>query len=243
MVRSGSRFFGGARTAAGSTESLTVDDSRALKAEIPEIVAAGSSNRGSGQVVVGNQNWSTTLYGVDADYLIARNWEIAQGREFEPAEFRNGAKVALLGNTVVEELFGAGNVIGQAIRIKNVPFTVVGALKAKGQSFGPWDQDDTIMVPFKTAEGRLLGRAQHRTGSVRDIYVSVGDPRMMDYVEQEIAEVLRQRHRIGPNQQDTFSIRKHDRDGGDARRGHPEYSTCCWPRSHRCPSWSAVSGS
>ena len=207
MVRSGSRFFGGARTAAGSTESLTVDDSRALKAEIPEIVAAGSSNRGSGQVVVGNQNWSTTLYGVDADYLIARNWEIAQGREFEPAEFRNGAKVALLGNTVVEELFGAGNVVGQAIRIKNVPFTVVGALKAKGQSFGPWDQDDTIMVPFKTAEGRLLGRNQHRTGSVRDIYVSVGDPRMMDYVEQEIAEVLRQRHRIGPNQQDTFSIR------------------------------------
>ena len=207
MVRSGSRFFGGARTAAGSTESLTVDDSRALKAEIPEIVAAGSSNRGSGQVVVGNQNWSTTLYGVDADYLIARNWEIAQGREFEPAEFRNGAKVALLGNTVVEELFGAGNVVGQAIRIKNVPFTVVGALKAKGQSFGPWDQDDTIMVPFKTAEGRLLGRNQHRTGSVRDIYVSVGDPRMMDYVEEEIAEVLRQRHRIGPNQQDTFSIR------------------------------------
>ena len=207
MVRSGSRFFGGARTAAGSTESLTVDDTRALKAEIPEIVAAGSSNRGQGQVVVGNQNWSTTLYGVDADYLIARNWEIAQGREFEPAEFRNGAKVALLGNTVVEELFGAGNVVGQAIRIKNVPFTVVGALKAKGQSFGPWDQDDTIMIPFKTAEGRLLGRSQHRTGSVRDIYVSVGDPRMMDYVEQEITEVLRQRHRIGPNQQDTFSIR------------------------------------
>ena len=207
MVRSGSRFFGGARTAAGSAESLTVDDTRALKAEIPEIVAAGSSNRGQGQVVVGNQNWSTTLYGVDADYLIARNWEIAQGREFEPVEFRNGAKVALLGNTVVEEMFGAGNVVGQAIRIKNVPFTVVGALKAKGQSFGPWDQDDTIMVPFKTAEGRLLGRNQPRTGSVRDIYVSVRDPRMMDYVEQEIAEVLRQRHRIGPNQQDTFSIR------------------------------------
>ena len=207
MVRSGSRFFGGARTAAGSVESLTVDDTRALKVEIPEIVAAGSSNRGQGQVVVGNQNWSTTLYGVDADYLIARNWEIAQGREFEPAEFRNGAKVALLGNTVVDELFGAGNVVGQAIRIKNVPFIVVGALKAKGQSFGPWDQDDTIMIPFKTAEGRLLGRSQHRTGSVRDIYVSVGDPRMMDYVEQEIAEVLRQRHRIGPNQQDTFSIR------------------------------------
>ena len=206
-IRSGSRWFGGARTAAGSTQSLTLDDARSLKAQIPEIVAAGAANRGSGQVVVGNLNWSTTLYGVDADYLIARNWEISQGREFEPTEFRNGAKVALLGNTVVEELFGAGNVVGQSIRIKNVPFIVVGALKAKGQSFGPWDQDDTIMLPFKTAEGRLLGKSTHRTGSVREIYVSVGDPRMMDYVEQEIAEVLRQRHRIGPDQQDTFSIR------------------------------------
>ena len=207
MIRSGSRWFGGARTAAGSTQSLTVEDTRALKAEIPEIAAAASANRGSGQVVVGNMNWSTTIYGIDADYMIARNWEIAQGREFEPAEYRNGAKVALLGNTVVEELFGAGNVVGQAIRIKNVPFTVVGALKAKGQSFGPWDQDDTIMVPFKTAEGRLLGKATHRTGSVRDIYVSVRDADAMDYVEQDITELLRQRHRIGPGEQDTFSIR------------------------------------
>ncbi|MCY3817880.1 MAG: ABC transporter permease [Gammaproteobacteria bacterium] len=207
MIRSGSRWFGGARTAAGSSQSLTAEDTRALKAEIPEIAAAASANRGSGQVVVGNMNWSTTIYGIDADYMIARNWEIAQGREFEPAEFRNGAKVALLGNTVVEELFGAGNVVGQAIRIKNVPFTVVGALKAKGQSFGPWDQDDTVMVPFKTAEGRLLGKSTHRTGSVRDIYVSVGDADAMDLVELDITEVLRQRHRIGPGEQDTFSIR------------------------------------
>ncbi len=207
MIRSGSRWFGGARTAAGSTQSLTVEDTRALKVEIPEIAAAASANRGSAQVVVGNMNWSTTIYGIDADYMIARNWELAQGREFEPAEFRNGAKVALLGNTVVEELFGAGNVVGQAIRIKNVPFTVVGALKAKGQSFGPWDQDDTVMVPFKTAEGRLLGKSKHRTGSVRDIYVSVGDADAMDFVEQDITELLRQRHRIGPGEEDTFSIR------------------------------------
>ena len=207
MIRSGSRWFGGARTAAGSTESLTVDDTRALKEGIPEIVAAASTNRGSAQVVVGNLNWSTTIYGIDGDYLIARNWEIAQGREFEPREFRNGAKVALLGDTVVKELFGAGNVVGQAIRIKNVPFTVVGALKAKGQSSGPWDQDDTVMVPFKTAEGRVIGKSRSRTGAVRAIYVSVGNSRAMDDVEQEIAEILRQRHRIGPDQQDTFSIR------------------------------------
>ena len=207
MIRSGSRWFGGARTAAGSTESLTVDDTRALKEGIPEIVAAASTNRGSAQVVVGNLNWSTTIYGIDGDYLIARNWEIAQGREFEPREFRNGAKVALLGDTVVKELFGAGNAVGQAIRIKNVPFTVVGALKAKGQSSGPWDQDDTVMVPFKTAEGRILGKSRSRTGAVRAIYVSVGNSRAMDDVEQEIAEILRQRHRIGPDQQDTFSIR------------------------------------
>ena len=207
MIRSGSRWFGGARTAAGSTESLTVDDTRALKEGIPEIVAAASTNRGSAQVVVGNLNWSTTIYGIDGDYLIARNWEIAQGREFEPREIRNGAKVALLGDTVVKELFGAGSVVGQAIRIKNVPFTVVGALKAKGQSSGPWDQDDTVLVPFKTAEGRVIGKSRSRTGAVRAIYVSVGEARAMDDVQQEIAEILRQRHRIGPDQQDTFSIR------------------------------------
>ena len=207
MIRSGSRWFGGARTAAGSTESLTVDDTRALKEGIPEIVAAASTNRGSAQVVVGNLNWSTTIYGIDGDYLIARNWEIAQGREFEPREIRNGAKVALLGDTVVKELFGAGNVVGQAIRIKSVPFTVVGALKAKGQSSGPWDQDDTVLVPFKTAEGRVIGKSRSRTGAVRAIYVSVGEARAMDDVQQEIAEILRQRHRIGPDQQDTFSIR------------------------------------
>ena len=108
---------------------------------------------------------------------------------------------------MVKELFGAGNVVGQAIRIKNVPFTVVGALKAKGQSSGPWDQDDTVMVPFKTAEGRVIGKSRSRTGAVRAIYVSVGNSRAMDDVEQEIAEILRQRHRIGPDQQDTFSIR------------------------------------
>ena len=208
MIRSGSRWFGGARTAAGSSaESLSVDDTRALKAGIPEIVAAASTNRGSAQVVVGNLNWSTTVYGIDGDYLMARNWEIAQGREFEPSEIRNGAKVALLGNTVVNELFGAGSVVGQAIRIKNVPFTVVGALKAKGQSSGPWDQDDTILVPFKTAEGRVIGKSRSRTGAVRAIYVSVGEARAMDDVQQEIAEILRQRHRIGPDQQDSFSIR------------------------------------
>ena len=207
MVMSGARGRGGVRMATGSQSTLTVSDARALKTEIPEIVAAAPTMRGGAQVVVGNTNWSTTVQGIDNDYLIARGWQIDEGRDLEPQEVRTGAKVAILGATVATELFGAGNAIGQTLRVKNVPFQVVGTLVAKGQSGMGSDQDDVVMMPLQAASGRVLGRASHRSDSVGVIFVSVAEAWMMDDVEQQMAAVLRQRHRISGEGQDTFTIR------------------------------------
>ena len=207
MVMSGARSRSGARLASGSQTRLTVGDARALKAQIPEVVAAAPTMRGPGQAIVGNVNWATTVQGIDNEYLVARNWEIEAGRDFEPREVRAGDKVAILGATVARELFGAGAVVGQTLRVKNVPFTVVGLLAPKGQSSMGSDQDDIVMVPLPAARGRLLGRTGHRSDAVAVIFVSVAEQWMMDDVERQIAQVLRQRRRIGANQRDDFSIR------------------------------------
>ncbi len=207
MVMSGAHRRGGARMASGARARLTEGDAQALKDEIPEVAAAAPTMRGSVQVVVGNNNWSTTVQGVDQDYLVARNWVVREGRMMDPREMRSGAKVALLGHTVAEELFGAGNVIGQPLRVNNVPFEVVGVLGAKGQTMTGQDQDDVIMVPLATARTRILGKSRSVAGAVHVIMVSVREEWMMDDVERQIDEVLRQRHRIRPEQDDPFYIR------------------------------------
>ena len=207
MVMYGSRGRNHVRVATGSQARLTVADAHALKAEIAEIVASAPTSRGGAQLVVGNINWATTVQGVDNDYLIARRWQIAEGREFEPSEIRGGAKVVLLGSTVANELFGAGDAIGQTIRVKNVPFTVVGTLVEKGQSSMGSDQDDVVMIPLEAARGRVLGRPGHRSDAIGVIFVSVAEAWMMDDVEDQITQVLRQRHRIRPDQDNTFTIR------------------------------------
>ncbi len=207
MVMSSARSRGGVRSASGSELRLTVADARALKAEIPEIVAAAPTMRGAAQVVVGNTNWSTTIQGIDNEYLVARGWQIDEGRDLEPQEIRGGSKVALLGSRVATELFGAGNAIGQTVRIKNVPFVVVGTLLEKGQSSMGFDQDDIAMVPLDAARGRVLGRGGPRSDTVSVIFVSVAEGWMMDDVERQIGEVLRQRHRVRPGAEDPFAIR------------------------------------
>ena len=207
MVMSSARSRGGVRSASGSELRLTVADARALKAEIPEIVAAAPTMRGAAQVVVGNTNWSTTIQGIDNEYLVARGWQIDEGRDLEPQEIRGGSKVALLGSRVATELFGAGNAIGQTVRIKNVPFVVVGTLLEKGQSSMGFDQDDIAMIPLDAARGRVLGRGGPRSDTVSVIFVSVAEGWMMDDVERQIGEVLRQRHRVRPGAEDPFAIR------------------------------------
>ncbi len=207
MVMSGTRSRGGVRTASGSEMRLTVADARALKAEIPEIVAAAPTMRGVGQVVVGNTNWSTTIQGIDNEYLVARGWQIDEGRDLEPQEIRSGSKVALLGSRVATELFGAANALGQTVRIKNVPFVVVGTLLEKGQSSMGSDQDDIVMIPLAAARGRVLGRSGPRSDAVSVIFVSVAEGWMMDDVERQMGEVLRQRYRVRAGADDPFAIR------------------------------------
>ena len=207
IVMSGARRRGGVRSATGAELTLTEADARAMKAEIPEIVAAAPTMRGGAQVVVGNTNWSTTVQGVDNEYLVARAWQIDEGRDLEAQEIRTGAKVAILGATVATQLFGAGNAIGQTVRVKNVPFEVVGTLVAKGQSGMGSDQDDIVMMPLQAARGRVLGRLGHRSDSVSVIFVSVAEAWMMDDVEAQIGSVMRQRHRVTGDKEDSFTIR------------------------------------
>jgi putative ABC transport system permease protein len=207
MVMPGSFRDRGVRMGAGSRVMLTEDDAHAIKREIPGVVAAAPTVRGNVQVITGNMNWATTVQGIDNDYMVARAWEVAEGRGFDPREIRTGARVVLLGATVADELFGAGSAVGQTIRVNNVPFQVVGILGRKGQSMMGSDQDDMIMVPLEAARSRLLGENGVVPQAVAVIMVSVAEAWMMDEVEAQIIELLRQRHRVRANQEDPFSIR------------------------------------
>jgi putative ABC transport system permease protein len=207
MVMPGWSRDRGARTAAGSRSRLTENDAYAFKREIPGIVASAPTVRGQTQVVVGNANWSTTVQGIDLDYMVARNLEIADGRGFEPREVNTGARVVLLGATVAQELFGEASVVGQSVRLNNVPFQVTGVLASKGQTSFGQDQDDVVMVPLSTARTRLLGKSRGVARAVNVIMVSVEEESMMAEVERDIGELLRQRHRLRDDNESAFRVR------------------------------------
>ena len=158
LILSGARTQGGVRLSVGSTYTITEDDAIAINREIPEAIAAPAL-RGGAQVIWGNANWATQIYGTTPEYLEVREWPLAEGRGFEAAEMSGAGKVCIVGQTVVKQLFGGADPLGQVIRIKRVPFTVVGVLSAKGQSMMGTDQDDIIIVPIGTARNRVLGRA------------------------------------------------------------------------------------
>jgi putative ABC transport system permease protein len=197
----------GVRLGAGSRNTLTEQDAQAIQAETPRVLAAAPGMRGTGQLVHGNLNWSSAIYGIGPDYLTAREWQLARGREFDEAELRSGDKVALVGQTVADMLFGGTDPTGQTLRVKNVPFTIVGLLAPKGQSFTGQDQDDVVFIPLNTARGRIIGQAQGRLRTVGHIYVKMQDGADMRIAEADIRELLRQRHRLGPDKEDDFNIR------------------------------------
>jgi putative ABC transport system permease protein len=186
----------GARTAAGTRIRLTEGDAAALRREIPDLVAAAPTIRGQAQIVQGNENWATTVQGIDGDFLVARDWRLAEGREFEPREIRSGAKVVLLGATVAEALFGESRAIGQTVRVGSVPFRVTGILERKGQNMWGGDQDDVVMMPLAAARSRVLGQDPSVPTGVGLILVSVRDAQSMPAVEEQVEAVLRQRHRV-----------------------------------------------
>ncbi len=206
MLLPGSVTAGGVRMGSGTRNTLTEDDSYAIQREIQEVQAAAPQLRGTGQVVAGNNNWSTVFYGITPEYFEVRNWVISTGKGFEPADLSGSAKVALLGETVRRNLFGDADPIGQVVRIRKVPFTVIGTLQSKGQSLMGQDQDDVILMPVSTARNRVLG-GNAKLRSVGSIFVKVREGADMAEAEEQIKNLLRQRHRIQPGQEDDFTLR------------------------------------
>ncbi len=203
-VRSATAKTGGVSMGMGTKPTLNLKDADAIKkmARGVEIVAPMLSS--TKQVMYGNQNWSTTVYGVTRPYLTAKNYEIMQGRSFSKDDDKNSAKVAIIGSTVELELFGDLNSIGKTIRIGNVPFKIIGTLKSKGQ-MGPMDQDDLIFIPITTAQKKVFG--VDFPGSVSQIIVKASSLEETEIALSDIKEILRKRHNLGKNQEDDFQIR------------------------------------
>jgi putative ABC transport system permease protein len=155
----------------------------------------------------GNNNWATSIQGTTPDYLTIRNQPVAQGNPFTVDDVNSAAKVALLGRTVAQNLFGDADPVGQTIRIKNVPFLVDGVLSAKGQSPTGQDQDDLILVPISTAKRNVTGASQANAGAVSSIMVQAAGSGAIDQAQREVEALLRQRHRLQPGQDDDFTIR------------------------------------
>ena len=207
VIFNGSVTSGGARLGAGSNRSLTESDAAKRLRSIDAIEAAAPTVRSNVQLVNGNLNWSASTQGTTSDYLVAREWDVAAGREFNPDEIRGAQKVVLLGGTVAENLYPDGDALGATLRINKVPFTVIGVLAEKGQNSFGQDQDDIAVIPISTAKKRVFGSQRGRPDSVRSILVKVREAERMAEAEEQINELLRVRHRIAPGGTDDFSVR------------------------------------
>jgi putative ABC transport system permease protein len=201
-VNAGNFTFGGARGGSGSSTSLTVEDAEAIRREVggAQYLAAGVNLRA--QVVAGNQNWSTRIQGTDVDLPLIRAWPTTKGSFFSPQDVAGAAKVAVLGATVNEQLFGAdADPVGAVIRIRNQPFKVIGVMSSKGQGMGE-DMDDQILTPYTTVQKKLMGITH-----INNITISAASPGETSQVADEIALLLRTRHKIVPGDEDDFMIR------------------------------------
>ena len=205
LVLPGSTTSGGLRMGLGSQPTLTKDDADAVLREIPKVQEVAPVLSGAAQVVYGNQNWSTGVYGSTPGIFVVRDLSLIAGRGFTEQDVRSATKVAVLGQTVVTNLFGSANPVGQVIRIKKLPFTVIGVLAEKGQSMQGQDQDDIIYIPVTTAQKKIFGTAF--PGMVRNIMVKVRNAEDLNAVETELNNLLRQRHRIGPREDNDFQVR------------------------------------
>ncbi len=207
IVLPGSITASGIRLGSGNAVTLTEDDVKAIAHDCPAVMAVAPTVRGGGQVVSGNNNWATQILGTTPDYLTIRDLRVQSGAAFTQQDVDASAKVALLGQTVVDNLFNGSDPIGQVIRIKQVPFTVTGTLVPKGQSPTGQDQDDVILLPISTAKKKVLGSNQAKANSVGQVIVQAQGPQLMQTAIQQMTSVLRQRHHLGQSQDDDFTIR------------------------------------
>ena len=202
IVLPGTSIQGGVRTGAGGVNTLVAGDARAIMRELPAVSFASPVLRRNEQVVAGNLNWFTLTQGVAPEMQQIREWQLDDGRFLHDGDVESAAKVAVVGETVVRQLFGNDDPVDAVIRIRNIPFRIVGVLAPKGQTSQGTDQDDTIMIPYTTMQKRLM-----RTTSVQSIVVSAVSADRVQEAQEQIAALLRQRHRIGPDREDDFYIR------------------------------------
>jgi putative ABC transport system permease protein len=204
MVFPGASTSGGARIFTGSS-TLTPEDAEAIKTEAPNVAYVSPQVRSAAQVVAGELNWGTSIMGVGVEYPNIRAWNVAQGSFFTDADVKAASKVAILGNTVAENLFPNGDAVGQVVRIKNVPFKVVGVLEKKGGNMMGQDQDDTIVAPYTTIMKRLSGKTR-----IDMLYVSAASANAVQQAQTEVDSILRQRHRIAPGMDADFQMRSQE---------------------------------
>ncbi|MCK6554169.1 ABC transporter permease [Candidatus Binatia bacterium] len=206
MIIPGATTAAGARSGWGGVSTLTAGDARAIEKDCPAVATVTYFRRQVVQVVNGDLNWSTVAQGATPDFLAVREWPVSSGSAFTERDEETANRVAVLGQTVVDNVFGPGqDPVGTTIRIKNVPFTVIGVLAAKGQTAWGQDQDDLVLMPFSTAERRVLG--SQLLGTVDMIWASAVAADEIDEAIGQITDVLRQRHRIQPGEDDDFTVR------------------------------------
>ena len=203
-VMPGNLNFGGAALGAGAANTLTDEDVVAMEREIPTIAAASPVVNASGQLVFGNQNWFVRMQGTNEQFPKIRSWIVGQGDFFTDADVRSAARVIVLGKSVADRLFPGIDPIGETIRVRNLPFRVVGVLTEKGQSMVGQDQDDVAIVPYTTASRKLLGR---QISSINQAMVSAISQEASSLTQRQITELLRQRHKIATGESDDFMVR------------------------------------
>lgn len=205
LVFSGGMSPNGLRTGWGGSGTLKVEDAEAIGREIPNVTVVSPEIRTTSQVIAGNQNWLTQVLGESADYFDLRQWPLAEGASFTPQDVRSANKVAVIGKTVAKTLYGDESPLGQIIRIKNVPFIILGVLSSKGLSVMGSDQDDVIVLPYTSAMKRITGAT-----TLRGINIQVENAADMAPAQQQIIALLRQQHGMRPGKEDDFTVRSQE---------------------------------
>jgi len=200
-VFAGSKKSGGVNSGLGSASAVTLADAEAVQREVPDVAAVSPEVSVTAQAIANGRNWSTTVVGESQDYLKIRDWKLAAGSMFNESDIRSAAKIAVIGSKTANELFGPLNPVGQSVRIKNIPFIIIGLLESKGAGMGGANQDDRILIPYTTAMKRITGDRY-----LRSVNVEIRSADRMDIAQQQITSLLRQRHRLTSDQSDDFNI-------------------------------------
>jgi len=205
VILSGSSSTSGSRSGSGNSSALNINDANAV-GDLEDIAAIAPISTGNAQIIFSGNNWNTSIIGTSPTYFSIRGWNVDNGELFSDADIRSANRVALIGKTVAENLFGDDiDPIGKTIRIKKSPFMILGVLESKGQSFDGRDQDDTIIVPITTAQRKLFGN--QIPGSVRMIMAQAQSEKYMGVAEDAINDLIRQRHNIRENAESDFTVR------------------------------------